>query len=50
MTETEADLLRMIYELSEIVYHEAGENSYSRDRVLKLRDRIRDSYDRSVYE
>jgi hypothetical protein len=50
MTTIESDIVAMIYELSEILYHEAGENSFGRERILELRDHIRDKYDSSVYE
>jgi hypothetical protein len=49
VTETECDIVRMLYELSEIIYHEAGENSFSRERIVKLREHIRDVYDEKVY-
>lgn len=49
MNEIEADLLRMIYELSEIVWHECAENSFPRERIQRIREHIRDTYDESTY-
>ena len=50
MTTTECDLLRMLYELTEIVYHGLPENGYGRERVENMRTYVRSVYAESAYD
>lgn len=50
MSEHECAAIKLIYELSEIVYHDLPDNSFARERIIKLREKIRETYDESVYK
>ena len=47
---TQFDAIRLIYELSEIVYYDVADTSPRKDALRKLRDYIRNTYDESVWK
>lgn len=44
------DAISLIYKLSELVWYDMPENSIQRKRLEAMRDYIRETYDKSVYE